>query len=71
MVTYKFGTYDDTVEGLEFLTIHTAECDSDAQAELTVRQIGEDEEFDLTDMMGEPLRGLYLIRGDAGWFVKF
>ncbi len=70
-IDYKFGTYDETVDGKKFRTIHKANCDSDAQAELEVKHIGGRDDLDLTNMDGDNLRGLYIRRGDAEWFVRF
>lgn len=71
MTKYEFGTYDETPEGKVFRVIATAKCDSDAQAELTARQIGDrPEEYDITDMDGDELASLFVRRGDASWSVS-
>jgi len=70
--TYKFGTYIDTPDGKKFRTITSAKSDSDAQAELTAKQFGEyPEDYDLTDMNGDPLIGLHIRRAGQEWFTKF
>ena len=70
-IRYEFGTMIETVDGREFRKIAEDVCDSDAQAELTAKQIGEEpEKFDLTDIDGNPLASLLIRRDDATWAVS-
>ena len=70
-IRYEFGTMIETVDGKEFHIIAQETCDSDAQAELTARQIGEEpEKFDITDIDGNPLASLLIRRDDATWAVS-
>jgi hypothetical protein len=71
LISYSIGTYEQTDEGKEWVSVRVGQFDSDAQAELTVREIGPDGRNVPTDDDGEHLAGLYIRRPGAEWFCRF
>jgi hypothetical protein len=71
-IAYTFGTYEENADGKTFREIESLECGSDAQAELNARQILDDSSaYDLTDMDGNQIAGLYIQRGYCvEWFMS-
>ena len=70
-MTYTFGTYDETSDGKTFRVIDTQSCDCDAQADLHARHIMdiEPELYELSDMDGDTIKGIFIRRGDVEWFA--
>lgn len=60
MISYVFGRYSDEYGERIFEHVARRDCDSDAQAEHSVRRICED--------TGDP--GLTIRRGDVEWFAR-
>ena len=60
MLTYKFGTRKETVDGKVFDLKFKKKCDSDAQAELHARNFA----------MHNKIDGVIIQRGDVEWFVQ-
>lgn len=60
MKTYRFGHYQETVDGKKFITERSAKYDSDAQAELEARRFANKNN----------MKGVTIKRGDATWYIS-